>query len=103
MMEAILKSMGARTRTVDDKPTSLVDLGYNHAGLDDGFQACGSGPVPESGRRGFHNASGYPDVDASKFPDMVRPDAAPSRARTRPAMADQSSCACGCLLYASAL
>lgn len=51
---------------VDGKSTSLVDLGYSHAGIDDGWQDCGSGP----GGKGFHNASGYPMVDAVKFPDM---------------------------------
>ena len=66
MMEDIVRSMTARTRTVDNKSTSLADLGYKHAGIDDGWQLCNSGP----GRKGFHNASGYPIVDTTKFPDM---------------------------------
>lgn len=66
MMEDIVRSMSARTRTVDSKPTSLVDLGYKHAGIDDGWQLCNSGPS----RKGFHNASGFPIVDTTKFPNM---------------------------------
>jgi len=41
--------------------TSLLDLGFVHAGIDDGWQACNSGP----GGKGFHNASGYPNVRAA--------------------------------------
>ena len=44
----------AAGRLVDGRPTSLLDLGYQHAAIDDGWQACGSGP----GGVGFHNASG---------------------------------------------
>ena len=32
-----------RSRTVDGKPTSLLDLGYNRIGLDDSWQECGAG------------------------------------------------------------
>ena len=46
--------------------TSLLDLGYNHAGIDDGWQKCGSGP----NGKGFHNASGFPNVNTDIFPDM---------------------------------
>ena len=51
---------------VDGKPTSLVDLGFVDAGIDDGWQACYSGP----GGVGFHNESGYPIVNTTRFPDM---------------------------------
>ena len=45
--------------------TSLLDVGFSHCGLDDGWQAC------EAGVNGsFHNASGYPMPDLSRFPDM---------------------------------
>lgn len=67
LMQAIYHAMAARTRQVDGRPTSLVDLGYTHAGIDDGWQQCGSGPTG----KGFHNGSGYPMVDAAKFPDML--------------------------------
>jgi hypothetical protein len=69
MMKAIFDAMVSRDRTVDGVRTSLLDLGYVHAGIDDGFQACATGPATE-GKRGFHNASGWPNVDTSKFPDM---------------------------------
>eukprot|EP01043_Picozoa_sp_COSAG02_P081649 COSAG02_NODE_20058_length_850_cov_1.127830_2_plen_53_part_01 len=32
-----------RSRTVDGKATSLLDLGYNRIGLDDAWQDCGKG------------------------------------------------------------
>eukprot|EP00938_MAST-03A_sp_MAST-3A-sp1_P001451 g1451.t1 len=47
-------------------PTSLLDLGYVSAGIDDCWQKCDSGPS----NQGFHNASGYPIVDTTKFWDM---------------------------------
>lgn len=34
--------MRNRSRTVNGNPTSLWDVGYTHAGLDDGYQACGT-------------------------------------------------------------
>ena len=43
--------------------TSLLELGYMHAGIDDGWQQCG-------GKVGFHNISGYPIVNRTRFPDM---------------------------------
>ena len=44
---------------------SLLDVGYEHIGLDDYWQACGTGV---SGS--FHNASGYPLVNTTLFPDF---------------------------------
>jgi len=44
---------------------SLVEAGYNYIGLDDGYQACGTGL-----NGSFHNRSGYPLIDSTKFPDM---------------------------------
>jgi len=49
-----------------DGRKSLLSLGYLTAGIDDCWQKCDSGP----GGKGFHNASGYPIVDTSVFPDM---------------------------------
>eukprot|EP00038_Savillea_parva_P009236 m.182183 g.182183 ORF g.182183 m.182183 type:complete len:444 (+) comp15463_c0_seq1:267-1598(+) len=46
--------------------TTLLDLGYKSAGIDDCWQKCGSGPDG----KGFHDASGYPQVDTDLFPDM---------------------------------
>ena len=66
LMMSIYASMIDRSRLVDGQPTSLLDVGYQHASIDDGWQACNSGP---SGR-GFHNASGYPTIDTEKFPNV---------------------------------
>jgi hypothetical protein len=35
--------MVQRNRTVNGKPTSLLDVGYTVIGLDDNWQACGKG------------------------------------------------------------
>eukprot|EP00937_MAST-01D_sp_MAST-1D-sp2_P004851 g4851.t1 len=45
---------------------SLADLGFVHAGLDDAWQACGTGV---SGS--FHAADGRPLVNTTRFPDMA--------------------------------
>merc|ERR1711953_1116901 len=44
---------------------SLLELGYGRIGIDDGWQACGAGV-----NGSFHNASGYPIVNKTIFPDM---------------------------------
>lgn len=65
-IEAQMAAMVSRKRTVGGVPTSLADLGFRDAGIDDGWQMCNSGP----GGNGFHNASGYPIVNESRFPDL---------------------------------
>lgn len=67
LIEAQFEVLADRSRMVDGKPTSLLDMGYEHAAIDDGWQLCNSGPDG----KGFHNASGYPNVDPSLFPDMA--------------------------------
>ena len=47
---------------------SLLQIGYNTVGLDDGWQACGSGYKPSNYT--FHNQSGFPIVNKQKFPNM---------------------------------
>ena len=66
LIVAQYEAMVSRARTVDGVPTSLLDLGYKSAGIDDCWQECGSGP----GGIGFHDASGYPIVNKTRFPDM---------------------------------
>merc|ERR1719454_1886076 len=66
-IEGIYEAIADRSRTVDGKPTSLLDLGYVHAAIDDGWQLCNSGP----NGHGFHNASGFPNVNLTRFPDMA--------------------------------
>ncbi len=65
-IEAQMEALASRKRTVGGVPTSLADLGFRDAGIDDGWQMCNSGP----GGNGFHNASGYPIVNESRFPDL---------------------------------
>ena len=67
LIEAQYVALVARTRKVDGVATSLLDLGYASAGIDDGWQKCNSGPNGV----GFHDAKGYPIVDTDKFPDMA--------------------------------
>jgi hypothetical protein len=60
--------MAAKTRLNHrGEKTSLVELGYTTAGIDDCWQKCDSGPNGQ----GFHNSSGYPIVDTAVFPDMA--------------------------------
>lgn len=48
-------------------PTSLADLGYTDAGLDDNWQACGSyGPDSFT----YHAVDGTPQVNKNLFPDF---------------------------------
>ena len=65
-IEAQMEALVARNRTVGGVPMSLADLGFRDAGIDDGWQMCNSGPAGS----GFHNASGYPIVNESRFPDL---------------------------------
>eukprot|EP01047_Picozoa_sp_COSAG01_P063763 COSAG01_NODE_8322_length_2830_cov_3.827928_4_plen_77_part_00 len=46
---------------------SLLDVGYEHIGLDDYWQACGTGAGGS-----FHNATGYPLVNTTRFPDFKK-------------------------------
>jgi len=95
-----MDAMVDRSRTVNGKPTSLADLGYSDVGLDDAWQLCGAsrcacGPATESpeavsstvcrlatrtcdaGAYGpgnsyhYHDASGNPIVNTTRFPDMT--------------------------------
>ena len=67
-MEDTFTALASRKRQVNGVPMSLVDLGYNDAGLDDNWQNCGGyGPNNYT----YHNASGYPVVATDRFPDML--------------------------------
>ncbi|EDQ91557.1 uncharacterized protein MONBRDRAFT_31543 [Monosiga brevicollis MX1] len=65
IMERSIDAMVARTRNVSGVPTSLLDLGYNNCGLDDNWQACGTG-VGGS----FHDDKGVPLINTDTFPSM---------------------------------
>jgi alpha-galactosidase len=66
LIEGIIDGMVARKRMVDGRLVSLCDLGYCDVGLDDNWQACGSGAGTN-----FHDANGYPIVNLDRFPDML--------------------------------
>ena len=61
LMEDTIRAMAKKRKGV----VSLLDLGYETVGLDDGWQKCGAGVFG-----GFHDSRGYPIVDKEKFPDM---------------------------------
>ena len=63
-MQEVMDAMVSRKRTVGGVPTSLYDLGYTDVGLDDGWQ------LPHAGGHGYHNASGFPIVNTTKFPNL---------------------------------
>jgi len=64
-MRTVIDAMANKSRTVDGVPTSLVDVGYVTCGLDDNWQACGTG-IDNS----FHDAQGIPLINLNRFPDM---------------------------------
>ena len=67
-LEAQMRGMVSRNRTVDGVPTSLRDLGFSDFGLDDAWQRCGSyGPMNYT----FHDANGRPVIDYNMFPDLL--------------------------------
>jgi alpha-galactosidase len=76
VMEATFAALVNRSRSVDNIPTSLLDLGYVSAGLDDGWMDCQPG--------GYHNASGWPLVNTTRFPDMAAMNAKARAVGVRP-------------------
>ena len=64
-IRATIDVITGRSREVDGKPTSLADLGYVHVGIDDGWQACGTGY-----KGSFHAEDGTPLVNTTKFPSL---------------------------------
>ena len=64
-IRATIDAITDRSRTVDGKPTSLADLGFDSVGIDDGWQACGTGY-----QGSFHDEAGTPLVNETKFPSL---------------------------------
>ena len=62
--ERILAQVDALVTRRNGKP-SLLELGFSHLGIDDGWQACGTGY-----NHSFHDASGKPLVNLTRFPSM---------------------------------
>jgi hypothetical protein len=61
------RTMDALVRVVDNASnTSLASLGYTHAGLDDFWQACGTGV-----NGSFHDYAGNPLINLTRFPNMT--------------------------------
>jgi len=67
---------------------SLAASGYRDFGLDDGWAACGAGV-----NGSYHDATGYPIVNASRFPSML---AFTTYARERNLTASWYMNCCGC-------
>ena len=62
IMEDTMDAMVNTSRLVDGEPTSLLDLGYKHVGLDGGWNRC------FAENHTFHLADGTP-VWNDRFPD----------------------------------
>mmetsp|Transcript_78936 Transcript_78936/g.236530 ORF Transcript_78936/g.236530 Transcript_78936/m.236530 type:complete len:459 (+) Transcript_78936:23-1399(+) len=69
VVEANMRVLADRSRHVDGVSTSLADLGYKDAGIDDGWQECGN-YGPQHYR--YHTGAGDPVVNSGKFPDLQR-------------------------------
>eukprot|EP01060_Flectonema_neradi_P004609 TRINITY_DN129_c0_g1_i1.p1 TRINITY_DN129_c0_g1~~TRINITY_DN129_c0_g1_i1.p1 ORF type:complete len:413 (+),score=99.17 TRINITY_DN129_c0_g1_i1:62-1300(+) len=65
LMENTMDKVAERTRMVNGKLTSMADLGYVAVGLDDNWQACGTGV-----NGSFHDAAGHPLINTKTFPSM---------------------------------
>lgn len=65
LIRSLVDALASRKRLVDGQPTSLADLGYGRLGIDDGWQACGTG-----WKGSFHAQDGTPLVNKTKFPDL---------------------------------
>ena len=66
IMEDMMDAMVDKTRSVGGKPTSLLDLGYKHVGLDGGWNYC------FAENHTFHWASDGRPVWNEAFPDPKR-------------------------------
>ena len=65
-MEAVMDKMVDRSRKVDGVGTSLLDLGFDNCGLDDNWQACGTGTKGTF----YDGVTGRPLVNLTTFPSL---------------------------------
>eukprot|EP00035_Acanthoeca_spectabilis_P009817 m.173365 g.173365 ORF g.173365 m.173365 type:complete len:420 (-) comp14846_c0_seq1:71-1330(-) len=65
----VVDAVTAKSRMVDGTPTSLLDVGFSHVGVDDGWQLCNAGRSVK-GKPSFHAADGTPLVNQSRFPSL---------------------------------
>lgn len=63
----MLQQAAAVTARRGGRP-SLRDVGYDHLGVDMGWEGCGRGL-----NGSFHSADGWPIVDSDKFPNLTAP------------------------------
>ena len=72
-VDALLTKRAVRDCAAPDicteAPLSLVELGYDHVGIDDGWQACDSYTTSD-GSPAFHDATGKVNVNLTLFPDL---------------------------------
>lgn len=66
LISAQVQGLAAHVFTQAGSPTSLLDLGYDTVGIDDGWEACGKGV-----NGSYHDAQGRPLVDTARFPDLA--------------------------------
>jgi alpha-galactosidase len=66
----MVDAITSKKRLVDGEPTSLLNLGFGRVGLDDGWQACGTGWAPPGRTPSFHAKDGTPLINGSLFPSL---------------------------------
>ena len=70
LLEQQIQGLIRRRHEIEGKPTSLLDLGYDSIGLDDGWQLCNLHATPAN-PHAYHTPSGAPVVDTEIFPDFA--------------------------------
>merc|ERR1719262_556073 len=65
LIRKVIDAIAEKRSTVNGVPKSLADLGYGRVGIDDGWQACGTG-----WQGSFHKQDGTPLVNSSILPDL---------------------------------
>lgn len=68
-MQSSMLQLVNRSRSPAFTGTSLFDIGYRDAGLDDAFQLCSTNPTP-SDPYTMHTPDGRFRIDTGRFPDM---------------------------------
>ena len=65
-MTGVMDKMSEKKRKIwSGEVMSLLELGYKNCGLDDNWQACGTGV-----KGSFHDANGNPLINQTTFPNM---------------------------------
>lgn len=60
--QRILAQVKALAARATPQQPSLLDVGYTHIGIDDGWQHCGVGV-----NHSFHDGQGKPIIDTAKY------------------------------------